>query len=279
MDETRCKLGRGVTWADDWFAIEPIALGIAAIGEPLYHQLNWNYLIEGTSQALLLDTGPGECDISKLVRTLTDKPVSALASHMHYDHTGNMHRFERRLVADLPMLRDCVANSGNLIVPDILHLGSYEDRAWIPFRVSEWIASGSTIELEGRPLDVIAAPGHAVDHIALFDRTANILFAADFLYPGELYAQTPGADLEAYLASSRKLADIINSDTQILGAHGQQDEQGAHAAPRLTRQDLLDLITALENLKRSGAMPERTVVNDRMVLLASPMAYSAWQTR
>ena len=34
-----------VRWFDDWYAIEEIAPGLFAIGEPKYHQINWNYLI------------------------------------------------------------------------------------------------------------------------------------------------------------------------------------------------------------------------------------------
>jgi hydroxyacylglutathione hydrolase len=271
------KLAHGVTWHDDWYAIEPIAPGITAIGEPRYHQLNWQYLIEGRDQAILFDTGPGERDIAPLASALTNKPIAALPSHMHYDHTGNLHRFENIWIADLPMLRGLCAADGHLHIPDILHLGSHEDRPWIPVKPTRWIAPGSAIDLGERELSVIATPGHAVDHIALYDATADILFAADFLYLGELYAQVPGADLAIYLDIAVSLSSTITPNTLILGAHGQPDTSGAHAAPRLTKSDLMDLIATLQNLKKSGAHPERTIVNDRMVLLASALSYSAWQ--
>jgi hydroxyacylglutathione hydrolase len=271
------KLAHGVVWHDDWHAIERLAPGVTAIGEPKYHQLNWHYLIEGRDQAVLFDTGPGERDISEVVRALTDKPIAALPSHMHYDHTGNLHRFEDIWITDLPMLRQLIAPDGQLHVPDILHLGSHEDRPWIPIKPTRWIAPGSVIDLGNRQLSVIATPGHAVDHIALFDAAANILFAADFIYLGDLYAQVPGADLATYLEIAIALASIINKDTLILGAHGQPDKNQAHAAPRLSHSDLSDLIKTLQQLKASGEQPERTVVNDRMVLQASAMSYSAWQ--
>jgi hydroxyacylglutathione hydrolase len=273
------KLAPGVTWLDDWYAIERIAPGITAIGEPRYHQQNWHFLIEGANQSVLFDTGPGERDVTPIVRILTDKPVAALASHMHYDHTGNLHRFKNIWVADVPVIRECIGADGMLHVPDILHLGSHENRDWNPVAPSRWLTAGSKIDLGNRNLDVIATPGHAVDHIALFDRTANILFAADFIYLGELYAQVPGADLVSYLTSAEALAAKINSKTLILGAHGAPDADGKHAAPRLGLSDLSDLIRTLTELKASGAQPSQTVVNERMTLLASPMSYSAWQTR
>ena len=81
-------LSDGVRWFDDWFAIEEAAPGVIAIGEPRFHQINWNYLILGTKRAVLFDTGPGVRDISKVVRALTTLPVTAMPSHMHFDHTG-----------------------------------------------------------------------------------------------------------------------------------------------------------------------------------------------
>jgi hydroxyacylglutathione hydrolase len=41
-----------VRWFDDWFAIDEIAPGLFGIGEPKYHQINWNYLIVGQERAL-----------------------------------------------------------------------------------------------------------------------------------------------------------------------------------------------------------------------------------
>ncbi len=270
-------LASGVLWFDDWYAVEPIAPGVHAIGEPRYHQVNWNYLIEGEDRALLFDTGPGERDISAVVRSLTSKPVTAMPSHMHFDHTGNLHRFASICIADLPMLRACVDENDLLAVPDVLHLGSMEDRQWIRVRANEWVLPGSTIDLGGRRLDVIATPGHAVDHVALIDRRANIIFASDFLYPGELYAQIDGASLADYLESALRLAAISPADALFLCAHGMPDADGAHAAPRLGKQDLTDLAATLKLMHGADVSTTRTVVNERMVLLTGVKAFASWQ--
>jgi len=41
---------------------------------------------------LLIDTGLGICDSHNQLKKLTDKPVIAIATHIHWDHIGG-HKF------------------------------------------------------------------------------------------------------------------------------------------------------------------------------------------
>ncbi len=269
-------LAPGVHWFDDWFAVEAIAPGIHAIGEPRFHQINWNYLIEGGERALLFDTGPGVRDISAVVSALISKPLTVLPSHMHYDHTGNLHRFTRVALADLSVLRACM--SGKILhASDDLFRGSQEGMTWKPVSISEWWPIGHRIDLGGRVLELIHTPGHSPDSVSLLEGQANILFAADFVYPGPLYAQIPGADLAAYLASAEALLPLLDPATQILCAHGQADGEGKHRAPVLHRGDIADLAAALGGLKASGQQPTSWPVNARMSLLTWGSAFASWQ--
>jgi glyoxylase-like metal-dependent hydrolase (beta-lactamase superfamily II) len=67
------------------------------------------------------------------------------------------------------------------------------------------------------------------------------LFAADFVYPGPLYAQTPGANLANYLTTTHALLQQINDQTQIFCAHGALDDKGQNRAPLMSSQDISDL--------------------------------------
>ena len=269
-------LADGVRWFDDWFAIEDIAPGVYAIGEPRFHQINWNYLIEGQDTALLFDTGPGVRDISQVVRALTDFPLITLPSHLHFDHTGNLQRFQNIALADLPVLRSWMRD-GLLHASDDLFRGFLEGMVWKPVKISQWLPIGSRIDLGGRQLEVLHTPGHSPDSISLFDREANILFAADFVYPGPLYAQVPGANLADYLTTSVALLTQIDDQTKIFCGHGAPDEKGKHRAPLMGSQDISDLQQSLASLKDSGKTPKETTVNARMTLLANKAAYASWQ--
>jgi hydroxyacylglutathione hydrolase len=116
-------------------------------------------------------------------------------------------------------------------------------------------------------------PGHTPDSVVLLDAAANRLFAGDFIYPSEIYAFLPGADLKTYAASARRLMTLVNAQTLIYGAHG-CDRLPTVDVPILSRADLVALTRALE-LAETGAWaagtgwyPRRIPVNERMELLA-----------
>ena len=192
------KLAPGLVFEDDWYAVQEIDADTFAIGEPLYHQQNWSYLIRGEDRSLLFDTGSFCRDITGVVGRRARGELTVLPSHMHFDHLGNVEKFERVVLPDLDMLRACVTD-GRMTPTEILFLGAWEDNAAPTFTVSDWLEIGSEIDLGGRRLSVLHTPGHSVDSVSLFDRDRNQFFAADYLYSGDLYAQIPGASLPEYL--------------------------------------------------------------------------------
>lgn len=83
--------------------------------------------------------------------------------------------------------------------------------------IATWPTSQGTIDLGNRVLDVLAIPGHEVQHIALYDRKTGILFTGDTLYPGLLFI----SDWETYRTSVHRLAAFAAAHpvSHILGAH------------------------------------------------------------
>lgn len=237
-------------WFDDYFVVEPIDPTTFAIGEPRYYQGNYSYLILGADRAVLFDAGTGLRDIVPVVRSLTQLPVTVIASHLHFDHVGALGRFDRTAVLDVPSLQARARNSR-------LTLGRYEflgfaDRLPNPtFRIDEWWKPESIIDLGGRRLRVLATPGHTPTSASLYDEGRHQLFAGDFIYPGELYAFLPGASRGAYLATTKRLLSTLDPATHIFAAH-MEDFPAPVRAPVLQVVDLRALEGTLRSIEQGG---------------------------
>jgi len=266
------SLARPLRWFDDYYAVAELGDGAWAIGEPRYGQCNFSYLIVGSQRALLFDTGPGIRDISKVVKTLTPLPILALPSHLHFDHIGNLRRFDDVALPDLPALR-AQMRDGRFSLGFYQYLGFVEGFERPTFAVTRWIAPGSQIDLGGHALELISAPGHTPESVVLLDRRDNRLFAGDFIYPSEIYAFLPGANLADYAASARRVAGILNDASTVYGGHG-CDRLPTVDLPVLHRTDVVALGKALglaaagDWRDGTGWYPRDIPVNQRMTLLA-----------
>jgi hypothetical protein len=92
----------------DWYHIIKIDARTFALSEPKYWQRNVSYLILGSKQALLSDTGPGIYSIRDLVQRLTSLPVIVVPSHLHFDHVGRISEFTDMALLDKRELRSLV---------------------------------------------------------------------------------------------------------------------------------------------------------------------------
>lgn len=52
------------------------------------------FLLEGTEKALVIDLGMGIGDLRGAIEMITDKPLIAVISHGHVDHTGHARQFD-----------------------------------------------------------------------------------------------------------------------------------------------------------------------------------------
>ena len=240
-------------WFDDYFVVEKLDAGTFAIGEPRYYQGNYSYLILGAQRAVLYDAGSGLSDIVPVVRSLTGLPVTVVASHLHFDHVGALGRFEKTAALDLPSLR-ARARDSRLTLARYEFLGFADRLATPTFRVDEWWASGSTVDLGGRRLRVLGTPGHTPTSLSLYDESRHQLFVGDFIYPGRLYAFLPGASRSAYHESTTSLLSIIGPDTRIFAAH-MENPPAPVKAPVLAVADLRALEDTLALVEQGRATP------------------------
>lgn len=230
-------------WFDDYYTVEYIDATTIAIGEPRYHQQNYNYLILGDERALLFDTGPGVRDIGPVVASLTNLPVTVTQSHLHYDHVGNHSKFSDIVFPDLEHLRR-LESKGTVPLSASQHLGFVENIETPQVTVSQWLSPNGEIDLGNRTIKMIHAPGHTPDSIVLHDSVNQMLFTGDFIYYGPLFAMLPGSDLEDYYASSQRLADEISAETRLFAAHRDK----APGLPEVGHADLVDLRDGIKNI-------------------------------
>ena len=77
---------------NDWFTIDRIDADTYCISEYRHWEETHCYLLNGAERSLLIDTGLGICNILDEATGLTDRPVTAVATHIHWDHIGG-HRY------------------------------------------------------------------------------------------------------------------------------------------------------------------------------------------
>ena len=77
----------------DWLTIQQLEKDTWVLSEPRHWEETHAYLLAGTEQALLIDTGLGVCDLFSAVRSLTSLPVTVALTHAHWDHIGGCNAF------------------------------------------------------------------------------------------------------------------------------------------------------------------------------------------
>ncbi len=265
-------------WFDDYFVVEQLDADTVAIGEPRYYQANYSYLIMGANRAVLFDAGTGNRDIVAVVRSITHLPVTVMPSHLHFDHVGALGRFDRTALIDAGSLR-ARTHDGQLELQRYEFLGLADALPEPRFKVDDWWAAGTSIDLGGRTLRVLSAPGHTPTSAALYDADRRQLFAGDFIYPSALYAFLPGASRSAYLATTRQLLAMLDPTTRIYCAH-MADAPDAVAAPVLGVADLRALETTLVGIERGEQ--ESSGFYPRIFAVRGPVKFAtgfSWNNR
>ena len=200
---------------------------------------------------MLFDTGMGISDIRKVTTKLTSRPVVVLNSHTHDDHVGGNWQFTFVYGMDTDFTRTNAKGSREAAQAEItsdqlcgdLPKG-FNPRTYAtkPWKISHFIHDGFKINLGGRTLEVISTPGHTPDAISLLDRGNGLLFTGDTYYPAPIWLYRPETDLDAYVASVKRLAALAPELRLVLGAHN---------VPVTPPSVLPELVTAIEAV-RSG---------------------------
>jgi glyoxylase-like metal-dependent hydrolase (beta-lactamase superfamily II) len=215
--------------SNPWFQVFQIAPGVKAIYEPHQWQETISYLIEGKNKALLFDTGNGIGDIHGLVKRLSDKPITVVNSHSHFDHVGGNYAFKNVYAMDTTFSKERQKGISNKDIAEEVSSQalcrplpkgvSVTNHIGRPYQVTKRIADGYVFTLGDRNIEVIHIPGHTPDAIALIDRDQGLLWTGDSFYAGPIWLYAPETDLVAYGSSLDRLILELPNVKRLLPAH------------------------------------------------------------
>ena len=201
---------------DDWFTIDRIDRDTHIISEYRHWEETHCYLLHGSRRSLLIDTGLGIGNIHDRVRELTDRPVTAVATHIHWDHIGG-HRFFPDFYAheeelhwlrgEFPLTMEQI--KGMVVdrcdLPDGYDVKDYEFFQGRPTRV---LRDNDVIDMGDRRVHTVHTPGHSPGHMCFWEEGRGYLFTGDLVYGDTLFAYFPSTDPEAYLASLERVSSL-----------------------------------------------------------------------
>jgi glyoxylase-like metal-dependent hydrolase (beta-lactamase superfamily II) len=206
--------------AENWYRTAPAGDGITHIWEPhikeFYRCNIWH--VRGRAHDMLVDSGMGVVSLRAQVRALAERPLTAVASHTHFDHIGCHHEFTERAVhrdeAELLAHPDRKATLADPYVTDdiftALPPGDYDSARYevAPAAATRVLETGDVIDLGDRHFEVIHTPGHSPGGIMLFERDSGVLISGDTVYDGPLIDDAYHSDRAVYIATMKRIHDL-----------------------------------------------------------------------
>lgn len=219
--------------ADKWYERRVISGDITLITEPHVHPiLRCNiWFVRGRDRDLLIDTGLGVSSLKDEIADLTDKPLLALATHIHFDHVGCLHEFDHRLLheAEADRMADYQEFTFLKMIPGFEDYETQGDASgfddWVinarpsedfspdeykihSAQVTQALKEGEIIDLGNRHFEVMHLPGHSPGSMGLWEAATGTFFSGDALYDGTLLDELPDSNIPDYLATMKRIREL-----------------------------------------------------------------------
>jgi len=192
--------------------------------KPFFRCNMWH--VRGRDRDLLFDTGLGHFSLRDHVRLVTERPITCVASHTHFDHIGSHHEFgaccvhhaEAEILADPRNEWTCADRYATDGMFDAMPTGWDQTRYRVkPARAERLLDEGDIIDLGDRVFQVIHTPGHSPGGIGLFERRTGIFLSGDIIYDGPLIDDAYHSVKDDYVATLARLRDL--PVTAVHGGH------------------------------------------------------------
>ena len=158
------------------------------------------FLLTGTKEALLIDSGMQIHNAREIAESLTDLPVKLLNTHADRDHVGSNGEFQTFYMH--PAEASNYYNTQRLT-------GDFTP-----------VEDGDLLDLGDRPLEIIALPGHTPGSIAVLDIRGRALISGDPIQNGTIFLFGVQRELHAYQKSLKKLDAYRDRFDVIYPSHG-----------------------------------------------------------
>jgi len=182
--------------------------------------------VKGRDFDLVVDTGMGLEPLKQSILSETNKPIKAIVTHSHFDHSGCLHEFDVRL--GHPAESSILANptpEATVFDGAWTKIGIVDPKKHPSFSASTYqvlaapltgyIDEGDVIDLGNKAYQVLHLPGHSPGSIGIWDKSSQVLFSGDALYDGELLDSLYHSNKQVYLET---LARIETLGVQVFHA-------------------------------------------------------------
>jgi glyoxylase-like metal-dependent hydrolase (beta-lactamase superfamily II) len=191
------------------------------------------FLLKGTKECVLIDSGMGRGDLAAYVARLTGKrPLAVIFTHDHGDHIGQADQFVR-------------ASTEYIGARDRDGLARFlRSRGVAPALIARHVVSlhdGERIDIGDRALTVYAVPGHTPGSIVIFDPKTAALFSGDAFgsnsptIPDAAWMQFDPNPLDGYLAEIERVRAKLGGVRYILTGHNDRPLLGETYLANLER--------------------------------------------
>lgn len=204
---------------DRWYETIRMADDVTLIHEPWikpFFRCNiWH--VRGRDRDLLFDSGLGHVSLRRHVSLVSERRVTCVASHTHFDHIGCHHEFPERCVhrAEAPILADPRAEwtVADRYATDEMFDGMPAGWDASTYRIApapagRLLEHGDIVDLGDRAFEVIHTPGHSPGGIALYDKKTGVLLSGDIIYDGPLIDDAYHSLVDDYLTSLEALRGL-----------------------------------------------------------------------
>jgi glyoxylase-like metal-dependent hydrolase (beta-lactamase superfamily II) len=183
--------------------------------KPFYRCNMWH--VRGRGGDLLFDSGLGHFSLRQHVPLVTERPLTCVASHTHFDHIGSHHEFPGCCVHHAEA--DILTNPANDLTlaaryaTDEMFDGHPEgwDQAKYcvqPAKIGRALSHGDVIDLGNRAFEVVHTPGHSPGGIGLFEKKSGTFLSGDVIYDGPLIDDAYHSSIPDYVATLERLATL-----------------------------------------------------------------------